>query len=1435
MRSIRHFLPVAAVLLFPEFASGQVPQSQTLQYVVTDLGTFAGGNDSRARGINDLGQVTGRAKRADGSYQAFIYPDASGGLKDIGLDVNTPTVGFSINNYGQVAVSDQNPGQGGHAYLYSGGLSNLGHLGGSCTCQSYGINLAGDVVGFASHQYCNPPSAFFYRNGMNDLGGSSSIGYAVNRAGWVVGINTAGGQAHIFRPSAIDLGTLGGSGSAGFGINGAAQVTGSAKLANGESHAFVYPDPATGTSMRDLGTVGGTASNGWAINHAGQVTGTFTTGGFTRAFLFAGGATYDLNNLIPDSADVMGIDESDLGNHINAWGQIAAEGIVASGDRHALLLTPRHMGMQFSGGLGDLPGGAFGSAALAVANGGVFAGGRGINTIGADAMTWTLIGEMVGADFNASGTLPDSQVNGVSADGSVAVGYHGATGRAFRLNTGSNSSIDMKNLTGHGFSTATAVAASGSFSTGWSGEANTSFQHAVRWDSAGNVFDELLPLTGGSKSVGLGISGDGGIVAGWSEFDGSGVKQAFRWAEADANEQVQGLGFLAGDTASVANAVSADGSVIVGRSSAGASGSAFRWTQSDATMHDLGDLPGGARDATALAVSGDGEVVVGTGTTAGGPAAFVWDRAHGIRSLQLVLGSDYNRAKKYGEYGLDFAGWTLTSANAISPDATTIGGEGIDPLGNTQAWIAQVNSRTYRFMNGETYTGFHTLRLGGFGSEAELLAGAVGGSPGGFRTVTITMQGTKGVTPVPSGGFFSDIANLSGTSNDTLVVQVSYDAALSGAPVLGWFNASEWVKAVEGNSAGQPAPTIGAFDGNLVLGRYGYDAANRVAWAVVNHGGQFAVMAGTQSSITTLAATNVANTSATLNASVSPDNKTVTVAFEYDDDAAFGSAFVAQVPGSFSGTDPIAVSAPLTSLTNNVTYSFRAKITVGAQVIYGAALTFTTQNRPPAAHDDTFIILGDAQLDALHNDTDADPGDTLTLLSVGNPTAASLGTAIVSADAGGGHISYSPGSFFDGEANGDAFSYTMKDAFGAEATATVRVFSVRVVAGTYSGLIGVDGGGLASGRLDAMLSRTGAITGSFKWQGQLYAFKDALLGSDGAVVKATPKIDGAGATLTLRLTLDPVARVLSGTLTDDSTLPPVVAAVEITGTATGDDLALNDLPEPGIFSAYIDPGTVSATEREDVAAGAPVLPRGLGFSQITIAGKSTRKSRPARVVGRMPDDQAFSSGARALIRALRAAAGNAKYPLYVDNLYPRVRGTNGRFGSGGGVSGDLAFQSSQSRFDSALNWERRPNPNALRFGGGIRGLTAALNAARYGRPAPGVLPGGVVNDTRTVNAKIELREGDLASVIVHPLKLTRAGTGPIRVRVEPQDSSANTQRVRLSINPNTGAFSGTFVHPANASLPKAPITSFHGVFKSQDARGGFIGPTNTGRVVILPQ
>jgi hypothetical protein len=95
-------------------------------------------------------------------------------------------------------------------------------------------------------------------------------------------------------------------------------------------------------------------------------------------------------------------------------------------------------------------------------------------------------------------------------------------------------------------------------------------------------------------------------------------------------------------------------------------------------------------------------------------------------------------------------------------------------------------------------------------------------------------------------------------------------------------------------------------------------------------------------SVTTEAASAVAQTSATLNAKVNPNGFLVTDChFEYGPSTAYGqSAPCTPPPGS--GTTPVPVSAALESLAENTTYHFRISATSANGTNVGSDQTFTT-------------------------------------------------------------------------------------------------------------------------------------------------------------------------------------------------------------------------------------------------------------------------------------------------------------------------------------------------------------------------------------------------------------------------------------------------------------------------------------------------------------
>lgn len=277
-------------------------------------------------------------------------------------------------------------------------------------------------------------------------------------------------------------------------------------------------------------------------------------------------------------------------------------------------------------GLGDFSGGSYASEARAVSADGTTVVGKGRTSTGDAAFRWTNTTGMLGI-----GTSYPSTAEGVSANGSVVVGTHspGGGSQAYHLVIGGSGITNLGGLPG-----------------------------------------------GSGNSQAFDVSTDGAVVVGQSS-SGSG-SEAFQWTSSGG---MAGLGDLTGGSFfSIATDVSADGSVIIGRSeSAPSIDEAFRWT-SGGGMVGLGDLTGGGFFSTANGVSGDGAVIVGQSESAFGREAFIWTSADGMRSVASLLTTA----------GIDLIGWTLTEAMAISGDGNTIVGYGVNPDGNTEAWLANI-------------------------------------------------------------------------------------------------------------------------------------------------------------------------------------------------------------------------------------------------------------------------------------------------------------------------------------------------------------------------------------------------------------------------------------------------------------------------------------------------------------------------------------------------------------------------------------------------------------------------------------------------------------------------------------------------------------------------------------------------------------------------
>jgi WD40 repeat protein len=141
--------------------------------------------------------------------------------------------------------------------------------------------------------------------------------------------------------------------------------------------------------------------------------------------------------------------------------------------------------------------------------------------------------------------------------------------------------------------------------------------------------------------------------------------------------------------------ISDDGSVIVGlcwprqqraRTGGPVRGTAFRWESG--RVRRLKSLPG-CRYGEAIAISGDRQRIVGRCFHADDPTddiGVVWDADHEIRSLAEALAGA----------GANPAGWKIEYGKAISHDGYSIAGQGINPAGQSEAWLARLPRQLFR-------------------------------------------------------------------------------------------------------------------------------------------------------------------------------------------------------------------------------------------------------------------------------------------------------------------------------------------------------------------------------------------------------------------------------------------------------------------------------------------------------------------------------------------------------------------------------------------------------------------------------------------------------------------------------------------------------------------------------------------------------------------
>jgi probable HAF family extracellular repeat protein len=311
---------------------------QALRYTIADLGSLASRN-SYATAVNDAGQVVGRYVTDTWATRPFLY--ANGSMIDLGTLGGTSAEAVDINGAGEVVgTSDTASGQR-HGFIWDAvhHMRDLGTLAGS-TSEAYAINDAGQVAGYAENG--SGYQAFVYSGGvmtaMDMTGYSQSAAFDINADGYLAGIllPAVGDSVAFMRDSTLhDLGSPLLSASEAWLINDSGLVVGHS-WASGQYRSFLY---AAGAAV-DLGGISGFAKTyAWGLSPTGQIVGNVSNNSGTplsHAFVYTGGAIYDLNDLLVPGH---GWEYLVSANGVNRQGQIVGYGKI-NGQYRAFLLTP---------------------------------------------------------------------------------------------------------------------------------------------------------------------------------------------------------------------------------------------------------------------------------------------------------------------------------------------------------------------------------------------------------------------------------------------------------------------------------------------------------------------------------------------------------------------------------------------------------------------------------------------------------------------------------------------------------------------------------------------------------------------------------------------------------------------------------------------------------------------------------------------------------------------------------------------------------------------------------------------------------------------------------------------------------------------------------------------------------------------------------------
>ncbi len=347
-------------------------------------------------------------------------------------------------------------------------------------------------------------------------------------------------------------------------------------------------------------------------------------------------------------------------------------------------------------------------------------------------------------------------------------------------------------------------------------------------------------------------------------------------------------------------------------------------------------------------------------------------------------------------------------------------------------------------------------------------------------------------------------------------------------------------------------------------------------------------------------------------------------------------------------------------------------------------------------------------------------------------------------------------------------NFTMAEGYTLTANFVPNPFLSR--RGGYQGLLG----GGAAGSIFVAVAPGGAFTGKLSVNGASYP----LAGRFAVDGTATVTIPG-GTLLTLRLDVNGTSGV-SGSLSG-----AVTASFQASATFRP---ASGEYPRAGRYTITLPP---------DPSRPDSTLPQGDGYGTLVVG-----KAGLARLAGALADGRPI-----AITTAVLEGDKLALYlPLYGGNGY---------------VSGSVTLRTtSVSDLDGSVHWSK-PEIAGARVHPAPLEVNLPVIGSRYVRPEPGAPVFSAAAGQES--GALTLTDGNLLAPIVQPVTLDSAN------RLIPTRQALDS--LRAVIDPATGLFWGSFVHPVTQA-----VSPFRGViFQKQNAGFGyFLGSDESGHTSLAP-